>query len=455
MFNPDNLKGRRALVIGAARSGIACANLLAEKGFEVLLTDAKKEGELKDSLKRLSRKVAVETGGHTEAAYFCGFAVKSPGLSHSHPLIAGLRKRKIPVFSEVEAAMAWAGAPLLAVTGTNGKTTTTTLLGEIMALAARRAGGRAAVCGNLGVPAAGAAPGTTARDAVVMEVSSYQLEDSTYFKPAVACVLNITPDHLDHHGSMASYVKAKERVFRFQDRDDACVFNRNDRYCVRLAARCPSQRLFFASSGPVKGLSAWARDGKIYFKACGAAFSTRPPALPGAHNLENAMCAGLMALAAGARPSDIRKAFAAFRGVEHRLEPAGAVRGLKFVNDSKATNVDSTLVALRAMPAARRTWLVMGGTDKGTPYAPLAGLIREKVKGLFTIGAAAARIEKELAGCCPVVSAGRMEAACRGILRLAAPGDIALFSPACASFDQFRDFEDRGRKFKAFVKTLK
>jgi UDP-N-acetylmuramoylalanine--D-glutamate ligase len=202
-------------------------------------------------------------------------------------------------------------------------------------------------------------------------------------------------------------------------------------------------------------MNAWTKAGKLFFSTGKTAFSVRPPDLPGAHNLENAMCAGLMALESGAVPADLRKVFAAFKGVEHRIEPAGSVRGIKFVNDSKGTNVDSTVVALKALGGSRNIWLILGGQDKGNPYAPLIPLIKKSVKGLLTIGAAAGKIENELAGAAPVINALTMENACREILELGAPGDIALFSPACASFDQFRDFEDRGNKFKAFVKKLK
>lgn len=455
MFIPANFKGKKALVIGAGRSGIACANLLEARGFEVLLTEEKEAGAVKANLKDLFRTVTVETGGHTKAAFTCAFAVKSPGLPQANPLIAALKKKKIPVYSEIEVALAFSGAaPLLAVTGTNGKTTTTVLLGEIMRLALKRKKGRALVCGNVGVPAARSAAGARAGDAIVLEVSSYQLEDSTFIKPAVACLLNITPDHLDHHGSMAAYTRAKERVFKFQAPEDVCVFNHADPACVKLAKSCRAKKLFFSSTGGAKKLNARVRDGKLYFNTGKVSFSARPPVLPGAHNLENAMCAGLMALAAGAAPAHVKKAFSAFRGVEHRLEPAGTVRGIKFINDSKATNVDSTLVALKAMPQKKAAWLIMGGTDKGTPYAPLLPLIRERVKAVLTIGAAAPRIERELAGGCPLITSVTMQAACRTVLELAGAGEIALFSPACASFDQFKDFEDRGRKFKAFVKTL-
>ena len=448
MFDPENFKNRKALVIGAGKSGVACANLLAARGFSVLLSDEKPEAELKERLKALADAVDVEAGGHSRAAFACGFAVKSPGMAHAHPLIKALKEKKIPVFSEIEIALAFSRAGrLLAVTGTNGKTTTTTLLGEIMA-AALKPRGRALVCGNVGIPAAQIAPKARPGDAVVMEVSSYQLEDSSGLKPDAACVLNVTPDHLDHHGGMAAYVKAKKKVFSSQDKSACCVFNYEDKLCRAMARRCPSQVLFFSSRRAGGRLAAWTAGGKLHFKTgVGTTIAVKPPALPGAHNLENALCAGLMALHCGAPAAALKKVFSSFRGVEHRIEPAGAVRGVAFVNDSKGTNVDSTVVALKALGARKNIWLILGGQGKGLPYAPLIPLIRKSVKGVLTIGA-------ELAGAAPVISAGTMETACREVLQLADRGDLALFSPACASFDQFKDFEDRGRKFKAFVRTL-
>ncbi|MEK7722588.1 MAG: UDP-N-acetylmuramoyl-L-alanine--D-glutamate ligase, partial [Elusimicrobiota bacterium] len=314
MFNPINFKGKKALVIGAGRSGTACANLLAAKGFKVLLTEEKKAEAVKEKLKSLSRSVKVETGGHGKAVFNSGFAVKSPGMSHFSPLIAALKKKKIPIFSEIEIALAFSKAgKLLAVTGTNGKTTTTALLGKIMSAALSASGGRALVCGNVGIPAAEAVPKARPRDAVVMEVSSYQLEDSVRLKPDAACVLNITPDHLRQHGSMAAYVKAKEKVFKFQYPSDCCVFNYEDAYCRRLAKTCPSKVFFFSSKRSGGKLAAWTAAGKLFFKTGESAISVKPPALPGAHNLENAMCAGLMALHCGVKPAVLKKVFTAFR----------------------------------------------------------------------------------------------------------------------------------------------
>lgn len=460
MFIPANFKDKTALVIGAGKSGVAAANLLASRGFKVLLSDNKPLARLKERLKELSGKVEVEAGGHTDRVFSRGFAVKSPGLSHSNPLIVKLKKNRIPVFSEIETALAFSGtSEVLAVTGTNGKTTTTVLLGEIMKRALKARGAKAWICGNVGAPAAGIAKKAAARDMIIMEVSSYQLEDSSYLRPRAACVLNVTPDHLDHHKTMANYVTAKAKIFRFQKKEDACVFNADDKDCRRMAARCPSRTLFFSSSRKGGDLNAWVEEGakgaKIILKWNGEKTALTPPALPGRHNLENAMCAGLMALTRGVGRADIQKTFSAFKGVEHRIEPAGKTRGITFINDSKATNVDSTLVALRALGTARKNiWLILGGLDKGSPYTPLAPLISKSVKAVLTIGAAAEKIKKELMGAAPVISAGTIAKAVGLAGARGERGDVVLFSPACASFDQFKDYEDRGRKFKALVKKL-
>ncbi len=456
MFIPEKFKGKKGLVIGAGKSGVACANLLTYGGFKVLLSDTLPLDKLKERLKTLDGKVEIEVGGHTSKATECGFAVKSPGLPHSNPLIVKLKKNRIPIFSEIETALAFSEtADFLAVTGTNGKTTTTVLLGEIMKRALKTRGSKAWICGNVGTPASMVAGKAAAGDTIVMEVSSYQLEDSSCLRPLTACVLNITPDHLDHHGTMENYISAKTKVFRFQKKNDACVFNADDAYCRQIAGRCPSRKFFFSSSRKGGRLNAWVEGGRLVFSLDGERHVLTAPALPGRHNLENAMCAGLMALTRGVDRADIQKTFSAFKGVEHRIEPAGKKRGIAFINDSKATNVDSTLVALRALGKRRRNiWLILGGLDKGNPYFPLAPLISKSVKAVLTIGAASVKIGNELKDAAPIISAGTMAKAVAVALHRGEKGDIVLFSPACASFDQFRDFEDRGRKFKALVKKI-
>ncbi|KAF0125696.1 MAG: UDP-N-acetylmuramoylalanine--D-glutamate ligase [Elusimicrobia bacterium] len=455
-FEPAKFKGEKALVIGAGRSGLAAARLLAKKGFRVLLSDSAPMKDFKPRLKGLPRAVEVEAGGHSGAILSCGFAVKSPGLPARAPVFKRLKAAGIPVFSEIEIALAFSKAGrILAVTGTNGKTTTTELLGLLMKAAARRRGTRAFVCGNLGVPAAATAPKAGPKDALVMELSSYQLEDSSGVSPDAACVLNITPDHLDHHGGLAAYVAAKAKIFAGQRPGAVCVFNYENAACRRLARRCPARVLFFSSRRRGGKLSAWTEKGRLVFRTGAVSFTVEPPPLPGRHNLENAMCAGLMALSCGARPADLRAVFASFKGVEHRLETVRTLRGVTYINDSKATNVDSTVTALRTPGGGKNIWLILGGLDKGAPYAPLRPLVKASVKTILTIGKAAPLIEKELRGSAPIERALTLERALKKAAAAARPGDMVLLSPACASFDQFRDFEHRGAEFKRLAGRLK
>ena len=251
---------------------------------------------------------------------------------------------------------------------------------------------------------------------------------------------------------MAAYLEAKAKIFREQGPGDACIFNADDPTVYRLSRECPSQQLYFGTKGI--HVHAWEEGGKLHFKLPGSKKESAlvPPKLPGRHNLENAMAAGLLALARGLKPAAIQKAFRAFKGVEHRLEPCGTVRGIACVNDSKATNVDSALVALKAhAPGGKRLLLILGGLHKGFPYTPLKPWIEKSVKGILTIGSASRRIEEDLSGLVPIFPCASLETAVETGLKIGEKGDTLLLSPACASFDQFQDFEDRGRRFKDLV----
>lgn len=460
MFNLFDFKGKKALIIGAGKSGVACANLLFSKGFEVFLTESQPEEKVKNRLAQLADGVKYETGGHTEAVLQCGFAIKCPGLPHNSPILAKLAEKNIPVFSETEIGLSFFENPrFFAITGTNGKTTTTMLLGSIMEKYAKSIGLNAFTAGNIGTPVSAAAMKYSKGLLLTAELSSYQLEDSTYIAPEIGAILNITPDHLEHHGSMEAYINAKKRIFKFQKPGNFCVMNREDGYCRQIAADMPDgvKALWFSSgsdAGSDVNINAFIKCGKLCFRMDGKEILLVPPDLPGIHNMENAMAAGLMAIAAGVPDSIIQQAFDDFKPVEHRIEPAGEINGIKFINDSKATNVDSVLVALKAMPEGRKTWLILGGRDKGAPYSPLIPLIKEKAKGIMLIGEAADKIHAELGHISKCYKTGTVFDACRKILELGISGDIALFSPACSSFDQFADFEDRGRKFKEFLKEL-
>ncbi|MBI5629576.1 MAG: UDP-N-acetylmuramoyl-L-alanine--D-glutamate ligase [Elusimicrobia bacterium] len=454
-FEPGAFKGRKAGVLGLGRSGTACAKLLLSKGFSVFASDSRPAPELKAMLGRAPKRLDWEGGRHSRKLLQCAFVVKSPGLSPDLPILSRLRDARVPVYSELEVALAFCKArDIVAVTGTNGKTTTTTLTGEVFRQALPR-GRRAAVCGNIGIPFSEAAPKLGAKDCLVAEVSSYQLEDSRHFRPRAAAILNITPDHLDHHGGMDRYLSAKARIFQEQSASDLCVFNAEDPLCLKMSRDCPAKKLYFGLT-PQPFIHAWMSRGKIRIRLPGSRreLSLSPPALPGRHNLENAMASALLALGLDLELPKIQKAFTAFRGVEHRLEDLGLLGGLRCLNDSKATNVDSTMVALKSLESVgNRVFLILGGLHKGSSYKPLAPFIAKSAKAILTIGSAAAKIEEDLRGTKPLLPCSDLETAVETAFQVASPGDVLLLSPACASFDQFKNFEERGSRFKALVRA--
>ncbi len=452
-FSASHFQGQKACVIGLGHSGSAAARLLAEQGFDVLMTDSRALKEVSDLIKDVPAPAVWEASGPSEKALHCGFAVKSPGLSWASPIVKKIQEAGIPIFSEMEVALSFSKTDrIIAITGTNGKTTTTSLTGDIFRQGLPY-GQNVHVCGNIGTPASACVLSANPKDVLVIESSSYQLEDSRFFHPKVSAILNIQPDHLDHHGSFANYIRAKARIFRDQNASDFCVFNALDLETVKLARKCPAQRLFFGDDP--KSSHAWVEEGKIYARLSlnDSPYLFTPPRLPGRHNLENAMAAILIGLASGISEGSIQKALAQFKGVEHRLEEAGTYRQIRCVNDSKATNVDSTLVALKAFSGFnKKLILILGGLDKGSPYAPLKPLISQTVKTVLTIGSAASKIEKELDGIVPISPCENLDKAVERAFEIGEAGDILLLSPACASFDQFKNFEDRGEKFKKILK---
>lgn len=452
-FDPKKFRKRYAGVLGMGKSGQAVTRLLIKKGFRVLGSDARPRSEVKKGFKGMPAKVSVEGGGHSDRLLECSFVVKSPGIKPDLGIFKKLSDKGIPVFSELEIALAFSKAKgVVAITGTNGKSTTTQLTFEIFKAGLPR-GKKAVLGGNIGIPISLTAPAARPTDTIILEASSYQLEDSTHFEPRAAAILNLTADHLDHHGSMEAYVAAKAKVFREQGPGDACVFNADDPLVYKLSRECPSERLYFGTKGP--HIHAWEEKGKLYFELpkWKKPAALIPPKLPGKHNVENALAAGLLAFARGIKPAAVQKAFKAFKGVEHRIEDCGVVRGVRCVNDSKATNVDSTLVALKSFDGqGKNILLILGGLHKGSPYTILRPWIDKTVKGILTIGAAARRVEEDLSGVVPIFPCGDLATAVDTALRVGAKGDVLLLSPACASFDQFQDFEDRGRRFKALVK---
>ncbi len=354
------------------------------------------------------------------------------------------------VIGEIELAARFLSGPIVAITGSNGKTTTTALTGEIMA----GSGFPSVVGGNIGTPAISLVERATRDTVVVLEVSSFQLETIQSFRPKVAVVLNVTPDHLDRHRTFEAYAQAKARIFENQAADDFAVLNADDPTCVQMAKPVQAPVFWFSRKKEVsQGASVSA--GKIRFRdAQGEREVMLASEIPlkGAHNLENvlaAVCAGILM---GCRPDQIRKTIQNFKAVEHRLEYVATIRGVQYFNDSKATNVDATIKALESFPA--NIHVILGGKDKGSDYSVLNELLRQRVKRVYTIGAAANKIESQIQGSAQIVHAETLDAAVKRAAAAANEGDIVLLAPACASFDQFNNYEHRGRVFKEIVHSL-
>ncbi len=445
------LKDKRVLVVGLGISGVASALFLKAHGARVTVSDTKSGDELRNEIPvLLDHGITVETGGHGERT-FRGqdLIVVSPGVPVDAPLLVQARGLGEPVIGEIELAAQFLPGPIVAITGSNGKTTTTTLTGEILTAS----GFPTLVGGNIGTPAISLAERATPETMIVLEVSSFQLETIQIFRPKVAVVLNVTPDHLDRHKTIKIYADAKARIFENQNSEDFAVLNADDPVCVTMAERTRARVFWFSRQKEVKQ-GAWVRDGNILFRdpeRQTEIMQVSEIPLKGTHNLENvlaAVCAGVLM---GCSPEKIRQAVRDFKAVEHRLEFVASIRGVDYYNDSKATNVDATIKALESFPA--NVHLILGGKDKGSDYTVLNELLRQRVKRVYTIGAAAAKIESQIKGA-EVVHAETLESALRKANAVAEPGDVVLLAPACASFDQFKNYEQRGQVFKEIVRGL-
>lgn len=443
------LNNKRVLVVGLGRSGVASAIFLKSRGARVTVSDSKAADQLRDEIPLLlDQGIAVETGGHGERTFQNqDLIVVSPGVPADSQPLQQARALGEPVIGEIELASEFLPGPIVAITGSNGKTTTTTLTGEILA----KSGRRTLVGGNIGRAAISLVEEATAETAIVLEVSSFQLETIRSFRPRIAVILNITPDHLDRHGSFAAYVNAKARIFENQGAEDFAVLNADDPACAALAERVQAKVFWFSRRQAVER-GAFVRHGKIVFRSQEAENEIMPVAdvpLKGGHNIENVLASVSSGMLMGCDPGQIADAVREFKAVEHRLEYVATVRGVEYYNDSKATNVDATIKALESFPA--NVHLILGGKDKGSDYTVLADLLRQRVKRVYTIGAAAGKIESQIRGAAEITPAVTIDAAVKQAAASAQPGDIVLLAPACASFDQFQNYEHRGRVFKELV----
>ena len=453
-MNLMDLNNKRVLVVGLGKSGVASALFLKSRGARVTVSDSKPEAELRDEiLLLLEHGITVETGGHGDRT-FRGqdLIVVSPGVPVDAPQLLQARNLGEPVIGEIELAAQFLSGPIVAITGANGKTTTTTLAGEIIA-----AGKFSAVVGgNIGTPAISFVDQAGPDTWIVLEVSSFQLETIVEFRPRIAVILNITPDHLDRHKAFDNYVNAKARIFENQGADDFTVLNADDSTTAGLSERTRAPLFWFSRKKEIER-GAFVRGPQIYFRDGHSEREIMPLAevpLRGAHNLENVLAGVSIGMLVGCSPEQIRQAVRNFKAVEHRLEFVAKIGEVEYYNDSKATNVDATIKALEAFPAKLHLHLILGGKDKGSDYSVLNDLLRQRVKRVYTIGAAAAKIESHIQGAAEIEHAETLENALRRASESAAAGDVILLAPACASFDQFQSYEHRGRVFKETVHSL-
>ena len=446
-----DLRGKRVLVVGLARTGLATALFCAARGAIVTATDTKAAEELRETAERLREAgVRLELGSNA-ASVLHGqeLVIASPGVPADVPLLEQARALGLPLWSEIELADRFLRGQLIAITGSNGKTTTAAWTHHIL----RTAEFSTVLAGNIGTPLVAHVAETTDHTITVAELSSFQLELIESFRPNIAVFLNLTPDHLDRHKTLAAYGAAKARIFQNQTAEDFAVLNADDSASAAYAPRRP--QMFWFSRKTEVGQGAFVRGGGIVFRGGSGDEEILPVGeipLPGAHNLENALAAVVTARLAGAQPSQVASGIRSFQGVEHRIEFVAEVQGVRYYNDSKATNVDATLKALDSFPG--RILVILGGKDKDSDYTQLRNTLSEKAVLALLIGAAADKIEKQIQGSVAIRRSGTLESAVDAAFRAAHPGDVVLLAPACASFDQFENYEQRGRVFKELVRRL-
>jgi UDP-N-acetylmuramoylalanine--D-glutamate ligase len=445
------LAGKQVLVVGLARTGVATALFCAARGARVTATEERPESQIAETAAKLrAAGVTLELGGHGAQTFVeQDLIVPSPGVPPTMPALAAARAIGVPVWSEIELAWRFLRGRLICITGSNGKTTTTSLIGHIL----ETAGVPVQVAGNIGTPLISRVDVSSDSGFTVVEASSFQLESISAFRPDVAVLLNLTPDHLDRHGSFEVYGRAKARIFENQTDEDFAVINADDEAAAQYAPVRPQVAWFSRKKRVESGC--FLRDDVIVFRRGGTEtvlLRRRDIGLRGDHNVENVLAAVAAAKLVGVEPEAIAEGVRSFAGVEHRIEYVATVGGVEYFNDSKATNVDAALKALDAFSG--NVIVILGGKDKGCDYAILQDTLRQHARSVLLIGSSAEKIDAQLAGVVPVEHAGTMARAVDMAAERAKPGDTVLLSPACASFDQFDNYEHRGRVFKQLVRAL-
>lgn len=443
-------EGLKALVVGLGKSGRAAADLLYSRGATADLYDAARS----ESAIKLAETGDAQVSFGDRPSNVLGYdiLVLSPGVPPEKEFVKEAEKDGAEIIGELELAYRYGRGTFIAITGTNGKTTTTTLVYEIY----KEGGLHAELAGNIGIPVASRAMYSLDDTYLITECSSFQLDTTKDFRPSVSAILNITPDHLDRHKTMDNYIAAKAKIFANQTEEDYFVYNADDEITAGLASRCPARTLPFSSSAELEE-GAFVRDGRIVIRSDGTETEicgTDEILIPGEHNLQNVLAAAAMAYCSGVAPEKIASAIRKFKGVEHRMENCGTVNGVRYVNDSKGTNPDAAIKAVRSYD---NVVLIAGGYDKKSSFDSFTASFDGHVKALVLIGVTAPQIREsaQKAGFTNIYEAANMEEAVSKCAELAEPGDTVLLSPACASWDMYPNFEARGRDFKNQVQALR
>lgn len=436
---------KKVSILGIGKSGIAAAKLAAKVGYDVFISDIDK----RKANVFISGNIKTEVGIHSKKILESDFIIKSPGIEKNIPILQEAIKRNIPVISEIEFSILimnkqFKHNKIIAITGTNGKSTTTELIYKII----KEHYKNTIIAGNFGFPLSKKVFKITKDTIIVLEMSSYQLEDSPNFKPDIGILLNITPDHIIHHKTMELYIKAKKNIFINQNNNDFAIINYDSFICKTIAKDINSKIFFFSRSKTINN-GVYYDNGNILINIDSKCVILKPKInIIGKHNIENILAAVLATYIIGIKIKIIEKVISKYKGIQHRIEFVKNINGVSYYNDSKSTNIASTKTAIDAFN--NNIILIMGGQDKGISYITLRKIIKKKVKHVFLIGEATNKIKKDLKNL-PITNSGNLKNALRSIINIAIKGDIVLFSPACASFDQFKNFEERGKLFKKII----
>lgn len=448
--NRKRLNGALVAVLGAARSGIALAELLTQHGARVLLSEQKNPHYLEYDVQALEKKgIQMEFGGHSEAILGAELICISPGLPLTLPVLRQAMELKIPIVGEMEVASWFLDTPIIAITGSNGKTTTTTLTGEILKKKIKNL----LVGGNIGVPLSRLILNASQFELTLLEVSSFQLETIVNFHPEITVIMNLSPNHLDRYPNYEAYVEAKLNILKNVTTNDVLIYNADDHYLTHRMRHVECQKIPFSIEQELKEGAYWKND-RVYIrlKKKTVEIPLTSPQLRGPHNRYNMTVAALIGWLHDVKIETISETILAFRGIEHRLEFVREYQGVKFVNDSKATTIASLEYALQSFEEP--LVLIVGGKDKGGDFKKVLPAIRQRVREVIVLGEAAGRIKDAWQGEVPLTEVSDLKQAVYLAVELAQPGDVVLLSPACSSFDMFRDYEERGRVFKEVVNQL-